>query len=374
MTVVYGLICLSFIIFFHELGHFIAARACKVTVEAFSIGMGPVLLHKKIGITDYRISLFPIGGYCAMKGEQDFKNALDANLPTITADKDSLYGIHPLKRALIACAGPCFNLLFAFMAFTTIAMTGYTYYAPSAVIVLADELYPEIHSAARDAGLKTGDTILEINNQKVNDFSDISVLVATCPDEDITVIVERDGTEMQFTVHTDMDKTHGIGKIGVSSTKGSYQKRSAPVYSFFPALLQGAKETMNMTGIAVKSIAVLFKGVEITNAVSGPARLTTMLGDTVKEGFSAGINSGIVSTLQFLALISISLFIMNLLPIPILDGGLVLFAFIETVFKKQVPPKVQYYVQYIGIAFIAAMLLIGIGGDIKYFAKLLGKK
>ncbi|MCR5289203.1 MAG: site-2 protease family protein, partial [Treponema sp.] len=281
---------------------------------------------------------------------------------------------HPIKRIIIAVAGPFFNLLFAFMSFTAIAMIGYTYYSPSATIVLADEVYPEVHSAAREAGLLTGDTIVKINNHEIQDFSDIAAQIGIHPDEDVTIVVNRDGTNLSFKVHTDIDKSEGVGKIGVASKPHSVQARHTKTYSFFPAMIQGAKECANMIWLTLKSITILFKGIDVTNAVSGPARITSMLGDTVESGFKESFNIGIVSTLQLLALISISLFIMNLLPIPILDGGLVLFAFIELIIKRQIPPKILYYVQYIGIAFIAFLLVLGITGDVRYFARFLEKK
>ena len=129
MSILWGIIGLGFLVFFHETGHFIAARIFGVKVNAFSIGMGPVLLHKTIKGTDYRISLIPLGGYCSMNGEKDFQKAIEENLETIPAEKDSFYGIHPLKRLLIAFAGPFANYLFSFLAFTVIALIGYTYYS-----------------------------------------------------------------------------------------------------------------------------------------------------------------------------------------------------------------------------------------------------
>jgi len=173
MKWIYGIVCLGFLVFFHELGHFLAAKLFGVKVESFSLGFGPALLHKTIGGTDYRLSLLPLGGYCGMKGERDFQAALDSSSPHIEAERDSLYGVNPLGRALIGFAGPFFNALFAFAAFSIIAMTGYTYYSYTAKIKLADEAYPEVHSPAREAGLKTGDTIVSIGGKPVEDFSDI---------------------------------------------------------------------------------------------------------------------------------------------------------------------------------------------------------
>ena len=116
-----------------------------------------------------------------------------------------------------------------------------------------------------------------------------------------------------------------------------------------------------------RSLKVLFKGVDITNAVSGPARISSMLGESAKEGFAEGMKTGWVVVLQFMSLISVSLFIMNLLPIPILDGGLILFALIQAVTKKQIPPRIQYKIQVAGFAIIIMLFIIGLGGDIKYF-------
>ena len=137
--------------------------------------------------------------------------------------------------------------------------------------------------------------------------------------------------------------------------------------AFFGAILQGGKETVKLLRASLRGIAGLFKGVKITKAVSGPASITTMLGETVKEGFSEGFRTGLSSVLNFVALISISLFIMNLLPVPVLDGGLILFSLIEAVFRIRISPKVRYRIQYIGLAFIAFLFVIAVMGDFNFF-------
>lgn len=374
MTVVYGLVFLCFLVFFHETGHFLLAKFFKVKVESFSIGIGPVLLHRNIKGTDYRLSLFPLGGYCGMKGEQDFSAALESGSSRIIADKDSLYGIAPLKRVLIIFAGPLFNFIFAVIAMTVVGMLGSEYYAPSAKIILADEIYPEVHSAARDAGMLTGDIIKTINGNRVNDFSDIFSYVSVCPDEDIVVTVERNEELLDFKVHTDFDKDQGIGKIGVSSSLDSVDKRIVEPLKFFPAFFYGIKETCRLVFISFKTMKIIFMGTNLTKTVSGPARITTMLGNTVQTGFSEGAKTGFCYTLNFMALISISLFIINILPVPILDGGLILFSLIEFFTKKQISPKIQYYVQFIGLAFIGFLIVVGLFGDIQYFILVAGSK
>lgn len=450
MTIVWGILCLGLIVFVHELGHFIAARLCGVKVESFSIGMGPVLVHKTIGETDYRLSLLPFGGYCGMKGEQAFRDALEQNLPAIPKEEGGFYGVHPLKRAVIAFSGPAMNLIFAAISLSIIAMTGYTFYAADNKVILADDVYPDMNSAAKAAGIMTGDKIISIDGKEITDFSQISQTVAVRAREELEVIIERDGNQQKMILTPVMDTSTGQGKIGVmnwisplvhSVTVGgaayraglqagdliisineqavnntvdiqqllpqkastiemqvkrdgitepvdltltvpangdiglmfSVPAREAPRYSFFPALWQGVKETGELVSLTFKSIGLLFNGIDVTQAVSGPVRITVMLGDTVQSGFAAGFRAGLSSTLNFLALISISLFIMNLLPIPILDGGLILFALIETVIRRPVHPKVMYYTQFIGIAFIIVLFGIALFSDARYlFSNFLG--
>jgi regulator of sigma E protease len=148
------------------------------------------------------------------------------------------------------------------------------------------------------------------------------------------------------------------------------EKVQSKKYSLFPAIINGFVEAGKTTALTFKSLGLLFQGIDLTKAVSGPLRITVMLGDTAKEGFSAGFSTGIITVFNFLALISISLFIMNLLPIPILDGGLILFALIEAITKRQISPRIQYYVQFIGIAFILVLFAFAMFGDISYIINL----
>ena len=164
-----------------------------------------------------------------------------------------------------------------------------------------------------------------------------------------------------------MDKSTGSGKIGVAADTSEVLKKESPRYGFFGSIGHGFLDALNTVSVTIKSIGILFKGVDVNNAVSGPARVTEMLGLTVTEGFSEGFKVGIVSLFSLLSVISISLFIMNLLPIPVLDGGLILIAFIEIIIRRKINPRIQYYVQFIGLAFIIFIFIIGLKGDISYF-------
>ena len=456
MTVIYGLLGLSVIIFIHELGHFFVARFFGVHVESFSIGMGPVLLHKTVKGTDYRLSLIPFGGYCGMKGEKDFQTAMENKLDRIPAEKDSFYGVHPLKRIAIAFAGPFANVILAVAALSVVAMIGYDYYTSPNKIILASEFYPDSPLSAAEAGLQTGDRIRAINGKRIEYFSDIVEAVSLSARKTLHIEADRNGTAMTFTLVPELDKSTGAGKIGVlswldpviesaaenspafnaglqngdriieadgkavrntvdlyeilknlheadisvergsrvfhahlslasqdeqSAQKSAERKNSGnenlvsgiswqaikvhtKTYPFFPALLQGAKETFKMVSVTAQSIALLFKGIDLKQAVSGPIGITVLLGETAKEGFSAGFSVGVVTVCNFLAVISISLFLMNLLPVPVLDGGLILVAFIELVRRKSIKPKTLYAIQIAGVCFIVLIFLLGMFADI----------
>jgi regulator of sigma E protease len=452
MSIIYGLLGLSLLVFIHELGHFIAARALGVEVETFSIGMGPVLLRKKIKTTEYRLSLIPIGGYCGMKGQKDFQFALDNKLDEIRGEKGSFYASNPLRRIIIAVSGPLANFVFAIFAFALISLIGYSFYTSSNKIIIANEVYPELHSTAAEAGLKTGDRILAINNKNIHYFSDISDIVAISANKVLDITVDREGELFHFQVLAELDTSSGAGKIGIvnwvnllitSIQSGSHAesigfkiddiitavngmetkntsdlekvlnslkvaeldepiqfsvkrgnenivletdssllndiqnlglqfeffKVHTPKKNIFTAFYSGVKETFKMIALTFKGIGLLFKGLDPKEAVSGPLRITLMFGDTVKDGFAASFSIGLISALSFLALISISLCIMNLLPIPILDGGLILFATIELISNKQVSPKILYYVQFVGLFLILILFAFALFGDINFIFK-----
>lgn len=371
MRILIGLICLCFLIFFHELGHFLAAKLFKIKVESFSIGMGPILFHKTIKGTDYRLSLLPFGGYCGIKGEKDFQEALKNNYSKIEGEKDSMYGSNPFKRAAIGFAGPFFNFLFAFLAFTVIFLVGYTTYSYSNKIIIASDLDSSIQSQAGKAGLKTGDEIIKINNKKIGDFSDIIFEISKRPDEDIEISVLRDKEIIEFLVHSVLDKTSGTGKIGISADTTTLFEKEIKSKNFFLAIKDGFLESLNMTFLTLKGIFTLFKGVDLKNQVSGPARVADMIGEVVSESATQGKKAVFINLLNFMALISISLFLMNLLPIPVLDGALILFALIEGIFRIRLHPKFYYYIQFIGIFIIIIIFIIGVSGDFIYFKNLI---
>ncbi|MBO4731405.1 MAG: RIP metalloprotease RseP, partial [Spirochaetaceae bacterium] len=342
-------------------------------------------------------------------------------------------------------SGPFANVVFSVIAYFFIALIGYSYQTTGTKIILANEIYPEIPSAAEQAGLRTGDEITAINGKNIDNFQDMYTIIATNPNKQMDFEVLRNNNTYHFLLTPQLEKSTGAGKIGVLSwtdpviaeispdsdaakaglkvndiikkadnieitntadfmkaienkrnvaltveRNGNLIELNLPINynqdnggyitgisfpyktvevkanSFFSALASGFKETGENIAVTIKTLKLLFSGIDLTNAVSGPVRITLMLGDTAKAGFSAGLAEGIVSVLSFLAIISISLFIMNLLPLPILDGGLILFAFIEFVRGKGLKPKTIYQFQKIGIVLIALLFIFAFSGDLRY--------
>lgn len=440
IKIIIGLCSLGLVVFIHELGHFIAARICKVEVETFSLGWGPVLFRKKLGKTEYRLSALPLGGYCGMKGEHAFREALDKNLDRIPQEDGSFYGVHPVKRIAISVSGPLANLLFAVLALSLVSAIGYSYKTYDNRIVPAFLYDGSTGSPAEIAGLAEGDRIIALNGKPISTYTDIQQFIGTHPQDNITISYERSGNVRTTAITPLLDKKTGVGRIGVypyiplavdsvitgsaAETTGikpgdiitevngrpvshywqlskfletkpeqitvtvdrnrsqlnfnlvllynetntfetGIQWKMIPVINkgtgFFASFRNGMLETGNIFLLTLKSIGLLFRGVDLSEAVSGPVRITMMIGEVAQTGISG--------LAEFLSIICVSLFIMNLLPIPVLDGGMILFSLIEWINRRPLKPKTLYYVQFIGIGFILSVFLLSLFGDIRFLMK-----
>ena len=451
LTVLIGLIGLSIVVIVHEFGHFVAARAVGVEVETFSIGWGPRLFGFKRGGTEWRISVFPIGGFCRMKGEEDFKVALEKKLPYIPAEKGSFYGSSPWKRILILVAGPLFNVVFAVLLFSIVSLVGIRVQTAPNRIVLASEasaLSGKTEKNPADlAGLLTGDVVESIDGNLVRDYSDLQETVGLNPGKRLSLVVRRNGERIDTTVIPRLDKNSGQGLIGIYSwieprvesvdpqgsaaiagvRKGdlitsidgkpirntvdiiaslsakpekvalsglregqpfeaklvlTYSSQGQPVLgvafesvtrtekaaSIVEALAKGGAETYKTFSMTAKGIGLLFSGVNVLKAISGPARITYLVGSTATESIKTSGLSGVPTILSFLAFLSVSLFIMNLLPIPALDGGQIVLSATEIIRRKPLPTKAIYRFQFIGAAMIMVLFLVATFSDILFFA------
>jgi regulator of sigma E protease len=447
LKIALGLIGLGVVVFVHELGHFLAARISGIEVEAFSIGWGNPVLKKKIRGVEYRLGMFPIGGYCKMKGEGDFTGAWENYRDRKAKDSASFYGVHPVKRILTAFMGPFFNFLFAVLVLSLVWGAGFDVETLENRIVLLSDIDGGTHPADQ-AGLESGDRIIEINGKNTANYHDIQENIALNPGKNLAIKAERNGRTVNLTVTPGLDKS-GAGKIGVYywtepvvaslvpgspaeqaglrpgdrlvSVNGSalpytvalfrifrdsapadfsveYErdgeiktaelsgvsykeggpetgiiypsvKYKTPELSLSVALATGSREAVKTFVVSAKSLALLFKGIDLTQAISGPARITYMVGDIAAQGFGRSVETGFSSAGGFLALISIALCFMNLLPLPVLDGGLILLALAEWIMRRPLNPKFISGFQTAGWVIILGIMVFSVFNDILFFAK-----
>jgi regulator of sigma E protease len=452
LTILLGLLGLGLVVIVHELGHFAAARAMGVEVEAFSIGWGPRVAGFKRGGVEWRFSAFPIGGYCKMKGEESFRKALEEKAPELPREKGSFYGASPWRRIVIALSGPVANVIFAVVVFIAASTIGYSSPTYSNRIVLLSEYdlgSPRLASYPADrAGLKSGDRIVSADGKPIADFSDLLERITLSANKPIALRVERDGVLYDKTLTPMLDKNTGGGLIGVSYwaepvvgevaagsaagiagiasgdrivsidgkevhhaveaisilnsakpertrilvERGGIRRELSVILSWNSqgtsnlglsfktethivraastlggALSAGLTETWSTFEATWKGLGSLFQGVNLFKALSGPARITYMVGQSAASGIQHSATGGLAVPLSFLAFLSIGLFIMNLLPIPALDGGQILMFVVESVRRRALRPITIYRYQFVGATFILAIFVIATVGDLLFF-------
>jgi regulator of sigma E protease len=341
------IIVLGVLIFFHEFGHFLIARLFGVGVEKFSLGFGPRLIGKKIGITDYRLSAIPLGGYVKMVGEEPDAEIDPADLPLSFTHK------HVAKRMLIVAAGPVFNILLAVLIFFGIFLgSGKFIMKPSIGSVRAG-------SPAAAAGLIKGDLISVINGTEITNWDEMAEIINASEGNTLSLSVRRQESTLELSIAPEKVPTQNIfGEdiqryvIGITASGESYSK----AMNLFEALAESLIQSYKVTELMVVIIAKLIKGDISTNTLGGPIMIAQMAGDSAKAGIS--------SLIFFIALISINLAIINLLPIPVLDGGHLLFFLIEAIKGSPVSIKVREVAQQVGLFFLILLMILVFYNDI----------
>lgn len=347
-TILATLIVIGVLVYIHELGHFLAARAMGVRVEIFSFGFGPKLFGITLGETEYRISLIPLGGYVKLYGEHP------ETLPGVAEPEKAFAFKSPLQKILIVVAGPLANFLFAFLAFFFIFLTiGKTYTPPIVGEVLKD-------SPAEKAGLKKGDEILELNGKKIKSFEDL--LFELRKKENITEIelkVKRGEEILSFRLTPNFIEGSNIfGKktripvIGIRSTSEQIHEKVDPL----TALYFSAKKVNDFTALTIVAIYKLLTGELPFSTLGGPITIGKYAGDSAKLGLFAFIS--------FMALLSINLAVLNLLPLPMLDGGHIVIFVIEALRGRPLSLKTQELIFKIGLIIIIALSVAVFYNDI----------
>jgi regulator of sigma E protease len=341
------LIVLGILIFFHEFGHFLIARLFGVGVEKFSLGFGPRLIGKTIGLTDYRLSLVPLGGYVKMVGEEPDEE-LDARLVPLSFTHKSV-----LKRFLIVFAGPFFNILLAVLIFFIISWaTGILILKPAVGSVKEG-------SPAFAAGFKKGDLITAINAEPVETWEEMAERIGRSNGQPLEVAVRRPEGTLVLAVTPELISTKNLlGEdirryvIGIGTAGETYSKE----LTLFGALAESFHQTYAIVELMVVIVAKLFTGDISIDTVGGPIMIAQMAGDQAKAGVS--------SLFQFIAVISVNLAVINLLPIPVLDGGHLLFFLIEAVKGRPVSLKVREIAQQVGMVILIMLMILVFYNDI----------
>jgi regulator of sigma E protease len=347
VTVLATVIVLGVLIFVHELGHFLVAKFFGVRVDAFSLGFPPKLLHKKIGDTDYRLSVIPLGGYVKLYGENP-NDEVPPEMEPVSFSHQPLW-----HRFLIVMAGPTFNLLFAAVAlFFVFTFSGIPYLTTTVGGVKAN-------SPAAHAGLQKGDQILAVNGQKVSHWEDLSQMIRGIGEHPLTLSVKRDAKVFSMQVTPKAMKTQNIfGQkvsaviIGISSGSQLGTERVGPVQ----ALVQGVVYTWRLTWLTVESIYKLITRQMSIKTLGGPILIAQVAGQQAEMGVSYLV--------QFMAALSVNLFLLNLLPIPILDGGHLFFFIIEAIRGKPVEIQYREMAQGVGLMLILVLMILVFYHDI----------
>ena len=341
-----ALIVFSFLIFFHELGHFIAARFFGVKVEVFSIGFGKRFITKQIGETEWSLSIIPLGGYIRMKGQDD------SNPSMVSYDEDSYNVKSPWQRIVISLAGPFANFLLAFLLYLSISQIG----MPKVLSTVADlnQSYP-----AYKAGMRTGDTISNINGKSIVYWEEIGkeIREGSTP---LSITVLRENQYIDLTITPKLLETKNrFGEIEKRKMIGISPDLNATAVIQYD-LTQGANYATEQTKAAsmliIKSLQNLISGLISIDNLSG---VVGIVETTAKVS-----NMGIIALLAFAALISVNLGVLNLLPIPALDGGHVMFNLYEIVTKKAPNEEIMFKLTLIGWGILLSLMAIGLYNDI----------
>ena len=347
-TIISAVILLGALIFVHELGHFLVAKRSGVGVEKFSLGFGPKIIGKKIGETEYLISAIPLGGYVKMVGEDPEEQVTDL---------EKSFTNKPVgARLAIVSAGPIFNLLFSVAILAIVFMVGIKVPSDSSAVGNVRIGHP-----AEVAGLKSGDTIVEIEGKSVDKWHQMAEIIHKSPNKELSFKVKRGSGETidlkiipkAETVKDVFGKDQQVGLIGIEPSLVT--ERYNPII----ATLKGFERTWDIIYLTFWAMYKMITGDISAKNIGGPLLIFQKAGEFASEGF--------LPYATFAALISINLGILNLLPIPVLDGGHILFFLIEIIFRKPVSIRSREVAQQVGIFILVSLMLFAFYNDIMRF-------
>lgn len=346
ISIISVIILLGVLIFVHELGHFLAAKYSGVGVLKFSLGFGPKVIGWKKGETEYLLSLIPLGGYVKLLGESpdDELSAED--------DKRSFLKQPVWKRIMIVAAGPLFNLFFAILIFTLVYMTGVPVLSPKVGGV-------EKGSVAYQAGIQQDDTVVAINGRAISNWDELAEEIGRSGGKPLKMKLERNRTVREVSVVPQLMKAKNIFeeevekyRIGISASSYILVARKDPIAAFSMSL----KQTWTISKLTLVGIIKMIEGVVSPQNLGGPILIAQIAGAQVKEGLTP--------FLMFMGLLSINLAILNLLPIPVLDGGHLLFFIVEAILGREINLRWRERAQQVGLMILILLMAFAFAMDI----------
>lgn len=354
-------IVITVLVFVHEYGHYKVARLCNVKVDAFAIGFGPEIWGRfdRNGCR-WKICTIPFGGYVKFHGDAGVASEASADLDSMSEEerKESFHHKPLWQRAAVVFAGPAANFLFAIVAMTILFMALGQAQTPA----VAGDILPE--SAAAEAGLMPGDRVVEINGTRIASFEEMRRIILIGLDEPLAIKIERDGRELQLTVRphvveeVDVDgNIQRIGRLGMTSA-GREFVRHGPV----SALGSAIDQTWFVTTATLKGAWQMIVGRRDTSELSGPLGILKMSGDAAKRGESLVDNA--LSLFNFMIFVSISLGLINLFPVPMLDGGHLVFYAYEAIRGKPMSAKAMEFSFRIGLSLVLMLMIFATWNDI----------
>lgn len=347
MPIFWTIVIFGLLIFVHEWGHFLMARWCGVGVRTFSLGFGPKLFGKRIGETEYVVSAVPLGGYVKLVGESPQEHISEE-------ERYIAFTYQPLwKRTLIVLAGPLFNILFALVVFIFL----FTIAGKPLLLPKIGAVQPE--SPAAMAGMKKGDLILAVDSKPVNTWDELAKAIRKHTSTPLTLLIQRNGKKLMITLKPKIEKIKTLlgdeierPVIGIVAAGEVKIEHLSP----WGACWEGLKQTWFTSKLTILTIKNLILGKLSFKMLAGPVGIVQL---TTKEA-----QAGLAALFSFAALISINLGIINLLPIPVLDGGHLFFYGIEAIRRRPLSVKTMEITQRVGIAILVLLMLIVTYNDI----------
>jgi len=350
MMFIYAVVLLGILIFVHELGHFIFAKFLGIKVLKFSLGFGPKLIGKKYGDTEYQISALPLGGYVKMLGQSDTPEEEEE---ISEADKHRAYNFQPIwKRFTVVFSGPLFNLFFAVFIFFLVFMNGVPYMLAEVGTITPD-------SPAAQQGIMKGDRIIEVDGKRITRWDEMTEIIHSQPGKELTISIDRSGSALTLMVRPEkkvikniFGEDKEVGLIGIAPSGKTELTQQGIISAFSLAV----SRTWDISVLTLVSMVKLVQRIIPADTIGGPIMIFQMAGEQASHGA--------MNFFTFMAVISINLGVLNLLPIPVLDGGHILFMGIEAIRRRPLSDKVIIISQKVGLAMLLSLMAFAFYNDI----------